>query len=104
MLTYDPHEQQVLCALVLRLIVQVRDRQNQPRILTANTQFLILAYHFLPRALNNWCEASVKIFHSTTSCPIFEYSLSMPAGRGASEGQPRRSNANDMAALHLWQL
>ena len=76
LLVDDRHEPQVLCALALRLIVQIRRGQREQRALTTHAQLVILAHHFLPRVPSNWCEASAKKSRSTTSWPILECSFS----------------------------
>ena len=49
LLVDNRHEPQVLCALALRLIIQLGSRQCQQGTLPTHAQLMILAYLFLPR-------------------------------------------------------
>ena len=53
LLINDFHKPLVLSALALRFILQVGSGQRQQLALTADTQLVVLAHHFLPRVPSN---------------------------------------------------
>jgi len=53
LLVDDHHEFQILGAFTLRLIIQVRPRQQQQPALPPYAQIMIPAHHFLPRVPSN---------------------------------------------------